>query len=408
MLRRLDVVAICLIILFSTMAVSIYYIITSSEETGYPVLEATSLERFNLVNIVNPDEEIIDSLKLSGEYLVNHIEEDGSWDYLYNAGEDRSIDDYNLLRHAGTTYSLALIFKYTGDPRFYNGSVITANHMLEKYLHFEERETGEIAYISSGHLVKLGGAALAALALVQIATVDPLVLYDREINGFGNFILGQITESGKFDCYMNALENKHNDYYPGEALLALTSIYEYTKDSRYLEGLNRSWEFYTDYYSSGGYNPFSPWGTEALYHTYRFTNRSDLADLAILMGRNSISGQIRPSYVTDERYIGGFGNPPRSNSASKVEAGIDAYALSLMISDEYWADIFNESISLARKFLLELQINRSEANDLPNPSLSLGGYPYSFDDMEIRIDYVQHAVVVLVKILAYRDGRVRL
>jgi hypothetical protein len=408
MIRRYDIVAICLFMIFSSSTVSIYHIITSNEETGFPVLDIRPTDRFRLVDLEDPDREIVDSLRLSGEYLVNHIEEDGSWDYLYDAGKDRSIDDYNLLRHAGTTYSMALIFKYTGDPRFYNGSVITANYMLENYLHFEEKDVGEIAYVSSGHLVKLGGAALAALALIQIATADPLVLYDREITGFGNFILNQITESGKFNCYMNALENKHNDYYPGEALLALTGIYEYTGDCRYLDGLNRSWEFYKDFYGSGGYTPFSPWGTEALYHTCRITGRADLADLALLMGRNSISSQIQPSPYTDERYIGGFGNPPRSNSASKVEAGVDAYALSLLLGEDYWIDVFNETISLARKFLLELQLNRSEADELPNPVLSRGGYPDTFDDLEIRIDYVQHSVVVLIKILAYRGGIVRI
>ena len=68
------------------------------------------------------------------------------------------------------------------------------------------------------------------------------------------------------------------------------------------------------------------------------------------------------------------------------------------------AELFNSSMALCAGFLLGLQVTDAEVQDGTYSSSSLGGFVNSHKDPWIRIDYVQHAVVVLAKIMVYRGS----
>ena len=403
-MRTTRAITIAAILLFSSLSLTAYILREDVNDNGYPLYYTDSLERFDLPDLNTPDRGILNSLDMAGQYLTNHVETSGKWDYLYYPLKDGSSTDYNILRHAGTSYSMALIFKYTHILDYYNTTIITINNLLENYLRFEPGKGGQIAYISDDYRVKLGGAALTSLALTAISEVDPILNYSRELDGLGRFMVEMITESGKFQCYLYPDQGEHNDYYPGEALLALARLYDYTGKGYYLSALNSSWDFYLDYYGSGSYTPFTPWGTEALYHMYRFTGDERYPSLAVKMARHAMRGQHKPEYSPDERYIGGFGTPPRANTASRIEGPIDANRVCSMMGDNDTASEFRGSIDLSVDFLMNLQLNRSEAQDFSDPEMCTGGFTLSFDDLEIRIDYVQHAAVVFAKVIAYGSG----
>jgi hypothetical protein len=50
-----------------------------------------------------------------GEYLKRMTNSDGSFIYEYHAEHDVSADEYNILRHAGTTYSMLELYAVTED-----------------------------------------------------------------------------------------------------------------------------------------------------------------------------------------------------------------------------------------------------------------------------------------------------
>ena len=404
MLKRPTITAFAAMLILSSLSVSVYMIVKDVEDNSYPFYYASSTDRFKFPRIEDPRPEVLEFLNLSGHYLSKHVEKNGKWDYLYYPDKDESSNDYNILRHAGTTYSMALTFKYTQNLTHYFTTMDTINYLLDTYFHYDKGETGEIAYISDSYRVKLGGAALTSLALVAISEIDPILNYSRELDGMGRFMVEMVTESGKFNCFKDPSHGDHNDYYPGEALLALSRLYEFTGDNYYLDAMERAWDFYLDYYGSGRYTPFTPWGTEALYHMYRFTGEKKYSELAVKMGEYSSMGQHKPDYTNDERFVGGYGSNPRANTASKIEGTVDAERLCRMQGSDDIATNLKSSVKLSLDFLRGLQINRSESVDFPEPDLCLGGVPGSYDDPGIRIDYVQHAAVIFAKTAAYESG----
>jgi len=57
----------------------------------------------------------------------------------------------------------------------------------------------------------------------------------------------------------------------------------------------------------------------------------------------------------------------------------------------------------ATQFLIDLQFDDQEAQAFSSPDRVKGGTPLNHSEDNIRIDYVQHAVVVVAKVMVYRS-----
>ncbi|MBN1539614.1 MAG: hypothetical protein JW939_05670, partial [Candidatus Thermoplasmatota archaeon] len=302
-----------------------------------------------------------------------------------------------------TTYSLALIFKYTRDPDYYNGTVRTLNYLLSHHLHFEERDGIEMAYMEEKGVVKLGGAALAVLAIVEVEEVDPLARYERELYGLGEFMVEMQHEDGSFQCFYKQREDEHSDYYPGEALLALARLYDRTGDHRYLRSLVKGLDLYNQYFGHQ-YTAYTPWATEAMVYAYSWTNDTSYLDHCYIMAENCRAGQILPGPDVKETHVGGWGSDPAANSASRVEGVVDSYLLARRTNDTERMERYGLTMEYCAFFLINLQYDDEEALEFPRPQKVKGGTPLSYNEDNIRIDYVQHAVVVMAKIMVYRGS----
>ena len=80
---------------------------------------------------------------------------------------------------------------------------------------------------------------------------------------------------------------------------------------------------------------------------------------------------------------------------------VDAYMMAKWTNETAREEKYYRGSALCGMFLMTLQLNGTDCRDFPEPDEAVGGTPLSFVDNNIRIDYVQHAVVVLVKIMVY-------
>jgi hypothetical protein len=383
-----------------------YFMITEygkEDFRDYPYNPAESMDRFIFPEYEELNQTLMKSTLLTGDYLVEHINDDGSWDYEFNASSGKSNGGYNVLRHAGTTYSLALVFRYGRNPDHYNGTIRTLNNLFSRYLDFERKGGREIAIVRSGTYTKLGGPALALLALIEVKRVDPEAGYDRELEGLKNYIVEMEKDNGSLQCYYGKKENDHSDYYPGEALLAMAKYHEMTGDGEVLDVLRNGLQYYNQYFPDY-YTAYSPWATEAIAYLHQLEGGEILKEKGYAMANSCRRGQIGPTTRNDPFYIGAFSLSARSNTASRVEAVCDSYLMAMRNNDTYEIERYRSTIDLCAGFLMRLQIDEEDASTLPQPELSKGGVPNTREDLTVRIDNVQHTAVVLIKIMVYQRG----
>jgi hypothetical protein len=334
------------------------------------------------------------SIRDALSYLCQHVQLDGRFDYVYDPIKNSVGDQYNLLRHAGTTMEL---YRFVGTI-YDNGSVATAaNKSWEYLLRFVtqvNRLGEECSCVATADVAKLGGTALMLLALYARAMVGDAPTGEIALaNRLARYILSQQRTDGSFVSKALVSRNEsipfESVYYPGEAVLALCFAYRLTQESSYLAHAVQ--------------------GARALMHTTscapnaggRYADHwymKSLAELYLLDPDPAWATRLRsmatPMLSTPSRLANGSApvhwlvNSSTTNLSTRVEALLAALSVDLEMGDHPHA---RETLNHAQAGLmlcLERQIDcdSGEIKELK----AHGGFRQSKWRSEIRIDYIHH------------------
>lgn len=171
--------------------------------------------------------------------LANLLQKNGSFKYRYDSDPDNPQDGYNVLRHAGTIWSMLDVYKDVSDEKILECCRRATHFLLDTYLRFFRNYNN--ACICEDNKIKLGGNALSSLALLSLfkITQDHFLLAIAE--QLSQFMLDQRSEDGglihKRYFESGKISDFKSDYYTGEALFALLSLYGITHTKRWLEAV---------------------------------------------------------------------------------------------------------------------------------------------------------------------------
>lgn len=133
------------------------------------------------------------SARAAADWIQRAQRPDGSYLYEYDINEDREIDDYNRVRHAGVTMALYQL-AVEGDPAYLDVADRAVAWMQERTVRHQDFAAMEDA----DGTIALGGNALlvAGLAHRRIATGDRS--YDAYLRDVGRFLLVMQDKDGGF------------------------------------------------------------------------------------------------------------------------------------------------------------------------------------------------------------------
>lgn len=216
-------------------------------------------------------------IELSTQYLSRQVKPSGQYVYGYFPCFGRTIDTYNSLRHASSTY--ALIEGYEACRNFDNlpkdNSNASANTSsatplklslsqiqsdIDKAMGYLTHQLittyGDKAYvIDTGGEIKLGANAVAILALVKYLQVftdtSKSGAYHQLAEKLALGIIAMQQKDGSFVHVLNSkdlsLKAKNRIiYYDGEAAFALMRLYGLTKDERWLNCVTRAFDYFIE------------------------------------------------------------------------------------------------------------------------------------------------------------------
>ncbi len=341
--------------------------------------------------------------------------DDGQVTYKFWPAENRYSNEYNLVRHTLATWNL--VQGWTIEPRdeFLEGSRRALDWTL-KY----RKDEGDMSFIDYKNNRKLGSVVVGLLGIIDLARATESDEFDELMERFGNFTLFMQEESGKFDPYYvdddHPYADETNDIVPGEALLALMSLYEYTGDKKWLKPAEKYYDYYIPWWnervvkkSEDGAWPayiydnqtrldlvqFGPWTVMASNAYHRITGDERAAKFALEVARWMID-----SYAwTSERspwpdYVGGYykmeGELPAMQAFCYAEGTAAAYDLALRYKPDE-APYFEQATRESARFALQMQGSEEQLYAFPRGELARGGTRYAMNETKIRIDYVYHA-----------------
>jgi hypothetical protein len=341
---------------------------------------------------------LLESAVLGGDYIVNATNADGSFVYEYNASSGKESSSYNILRHAGTVYFMLELYNVTKDERLLSSAEKSIVYLLSFVKPFDNSSVC-IVYNDE---VKLGGNALAVVALAEHMKVTGEDVYLPIMQNLTCFIKLSQNESGGFICKQEYstgyIYDWDSEYYTGEALLALCRLYQLDHNETWLDVAEKGAKYLInvrdknvavdnlihDHWLLMALNELYRYRIDSLY----FDHSMNISEGIMLLQRDGVN---RKSEYPE--WLGSYYTPPSSAStATRSEGLIAAYHLSFDFGEKNMTERILRSIKLGVDFQLKTQITTENNVGLHDLSRALGGFHESLTDYDIRIDYVQHNV----------------
>ena len=250
-------------------------------------------------------------------------------------------------------------------------------------------------------LVKLGGAGLALVMIDQYveATADTET-YRQQAQDLARFLVASQKQDGEFVYFPSrhpggpVTSTDDSPYYPGEAILGLVRLYSWDRNPLWLETAVRGADWLIDVRDAGkdaSELANDHWLMLALSYLYEYTEDPRYVDHSIALCR-----AVEFQYEKNEKYWadypdykGGYYNPPRSTPAATRGEGLGAVLDTCRLASRDCDWIEDLLVDTARHEMLS-QYDPDMTWWMKNRSKAFGGWNGGLLDMDIRNDFVQH------------------
>lgn len=340
---------------------------------------------------------LVSAARAGGDYLIRMQKADGSFHYSYDARQDRfGTDTYNILRHAGTAFSLFDLYAITRKTGYLEAARRATEFLKTRFR--PARNKSGLYVLDFDGKAKLGANGLALIVLTRQLELDPRRGDRVSAERLATLILSLQHKDGSFDSYYRLHGNEPAGsvslYYPGEAMLGLLRLFKVNGDRRLIDSARRGADRLIALQREMDQLPPDAWLMQALEALHRIGQERRYADHAIALAQSMIAEQ----YTADDApgFEGGFGpgRPRGTAAASRAEGILAAYRIARATGDARASGIGGALKAVAR-FMLSQQLDARDSS-LHRPARAAGGFRESPTSWRVRIDFVQHNISALL------------
>jgi hypothetical protein len=257
------------------------------------------------------------------------------------------------------------------------------------------RSNGELGLIEYHGKVKLGGVALAALAIVEhpnrSAFAHEEVALRRTVDHLWQ-------PDGSFRTFYEPRDrNDNQNFYPGEALLLWSRLFEESRDEELLRRIMTSFQYYKVWHLANRNPAFVPWQTQAYARIWRITHDPTLRDFIFTMNDWLLSIQ-RVTQLPYPDVAGDFYDPERPEFGPPHASSLGVYLHSIAqavsvadaSSDHTRAVRYRSAAVLGLRAALQLEFYNTVDTYYEHSHAVVGGIRTTLYNNEIRVDNIQH------------------
>ncbi|MDB4943176.1 MAG: hypothetical protein JWP97_2710 [Labilithrix sp.] len=346
-----------------------------------------------------------DAVLASAAYLARGVGEDGRYRYLVDAVSGEAAGGYNWPRHAGATYFLAQAAALTEDTGLRAACLRAAARLRDEQL----VSCGTERCIADGPEADVGSSALALLAFSELVTSGLDASYRPAALALASFLRSMQRPDGElrhlYDRTASRPLDRQLPFFTGEASFALARAYLVSADERDQAAASRALAYLTgpgwSFFGSRYFWSEEHWTCQAVAELW--DRAPDPASLDFCLRWHEFQRHFQ-----DEEGAFAFGAPvvtPRTTTtAARAEgaaAALDVVGRSDGVAKRHDAAAALEvELRSALAFLLRAQLRPGPRHLFAEPDRVTGGTPGSTVDLQIRIDYVQHAGSAMIRWLA--------
>lgn len=318
----------------------------------------------------------------ASSFLMDQVQADGSFIYGIRPQFDKEIDDYNILRHSGTIWSLICRYRMFPNDEIKEKIDSTIEYMLQQ-LRYDEDGAAYLQEVNDSE-IKLGANGIAVVTMTEYMDVFQNEKYRDECIALGEGILKQQDpEDGSYWHVLftdfSKLEEFRTVYYDGECTFALTRLYSLTKDRKWLDAACKA----IDHFIAADYTQYRDhWVAYSLNEVTKYVDRQEYYEFALANASNNYSrilGRWRTYPTNLELLISSFETWQRM-----VEKGYD--------TGDFEVQDLLDAIAARANRQLSGYFYPEQAMYMQNPKRILGSFMMRNDKFRVRIDDVQHNI----------------
>ncbi len=329
--------------------------------------------------------DIQDVIQQSSVYLSNAIDENGRFDYGVNPVNGFHFVTYNILRHAGTIWSIIMQYDTTKDKKLIPKIDSAIGYMIDSieysdddHAHLVERKADEI---------KLGGDAVAIITLSTYMNVFGNDKYKELVRKIANSIVDAQEIDGSYYHVLSfpGFQRKERDrivYYDGEATFALARAYSITKDEKYLRCAEKALDYFIE-------NDYTRFGDHWIAYAVNEVTMYNPAEKYLNFGLKNANDNLNRIYNQDTTFHTFL---ELLMAAFELYQRIVKNKLSVSYMNKFNKEAFFKTIFKRAHYMLNGYLYPEFAMYMQNPCEVAKTFCVRHDSYRIRIDDVQHYI----------------
>lgn len=323
------------------------------------------------------------AIRRGGEWFLAN-QNDQFLHYRYDPIGREWAEARHAARELATLWAVAKLASFLDDARFEALAKRGFDCFLPSVMHEPQRDLAVVAI--TPRRIKLNYSAFMMLALLE----HPIPGREETLAQLARGVMSLQQPDGHLRTFFNTLETSGTDFYPGQAMLALMALHEATGEPAYLRCVERAFPYYRSYWRADPTRAFVPWHSQALSRLYRATGNPDIADFVFEMNDELAAG------LTHEAGPELFDFSSGAVVAVYIEGLNQAFRLAQDFGDRQRAARYATLVRHGAEAVMALQCPTAEQNEADFDAPAIGGFFLRPDELEMRIDHNQHAVMALM------------
>lgn len=354
-------------------------------------------------------DELYECIKLTKDnYFKEVVQSSGKFIYSYRPEKDIKEKRYNILRHAGTIYSMAEAYELMPDDELLN-EIKRSIEWLVKKIEPWEVDGKNVQVVVERDVQKVGGNALAVVALAKYTKITNDKQYIPLMQDLVSWFGAIQKDNGDYMLYKQThstgeISDFISGYYPGESILALVRLYDLDKKEEWLDVAENMAKYLITIRDKGKTKDdiaIDHWLLYALNDLYRYRENPIYLEHSYFIAKAAISKQITKENAERKTLIGSYATPSgRSMGSTPVACrseGLSAtYRLAKYVGDDDFASELLKSIKLGVEYQLQMQLRPETVMYFKRKKRCLGAFHASMRSYQLQNDFTQHNISSLI------------
>ena len=339
-----------------------------------------------------PLDGLLDRLaNLHVQYLMRQQAEDGSLYLRYEPFQNRLYHGLSAPRLAHGAWIIARAYKAFGGGHLKN----VRDKLIDYHLK-AVRESDLGFWLESDGIPSISELAFLLLALCQLPEDDA----HRALgSNLASTLWSSINAHGRISTHSKPVDGleAYQDYFPGQALLALATAYQSGITAIIESKLDKAFKYYRHRYRYRRNFGQVSWLMQAFGKWWDATGTSLFADFVFEIGDWVLQYQQDKTgaFINDHQ-----SDTPGYTTALYLEGITVGLRLAALLGEDKRHQRYLESLTRGFNFLDRLVIQQRDASLLPNAEFAIGGLRQSLYASDIRVDFAQHSLSAILEALA--------